>query len=268
MAKIQNDKYYTSPELAKYCVDKTKEIIGEDNIVEYVEPSAGSGVFLDYLDKPYLAYDIEPEDSRVTKADWLEVNLDYKKGRCIIGNPPFGNRNTLIVKFYKQAIQFCDYISFILPLSQLDNSNQLYHFDLIHSEDLGVQNYSGRKLHCCLNIYKRPTDGINEKKTYKLKCLKIEENRRTGHQINDNKDFDIGLCTFGTGIIGRIPEYVGQYAKEMYFKICDDTHREEILKILKTTDWEREVCNGTSGQQNLTQWQVCKYLKEQIPELE
>lgn len=54
MAKIQNDKYYTSPELAKYCVEKTKEIIGEDNITEYIEPSAGSGVFLDYLDKPYF----------------------------------------------------------------------------------------------------------------------------------------------------------------------------------------------------------------------
>ena len=27
MAKIQSDKYYTSPELAKYCVEKTKEII-------------------------------------------------------------------------------------------------------------------------------------------------------------------------------------------------------------------------------------------------
>ena len=81
MAKIQNDKYYTSPELAKYCVEKTKEIIGEDNITEYIEPSAGSGVFLDYLDKPYLAYDIEPEDNRIVKSDWLEVDLDYKKGR-------------------------------------------------------------------------------------------------------------------------------------------------------------------------------------------
>ena len=76
MAKIQNDKYYTSPDLAKYCVEKTKEIIGEDNITEYVEPSAGSGVFLNYLDKPYLAYDIEPEDDRVVKANWLEVNLE------------------------------------------------------------------------------------------------------------------------------------------------------------------------------------------------
>ena len=79
MAKIQNDKYYTSPDLAEYCVKKTREVIGEDNIIEYIEPSAGSGVFLDYLDKPYLAYDIEPEDDRVVKADWLGVDLDYKK---------------------------------------------------------------------------------------------------------------------------------------------------------------------------------------------
>ena len=79
MAKIQNDKYYTSPELAQYCVKKTKEIIGEDNITEYIEPSAGSGVFLDYLDKPYLAYDIEPEDERIIKQDWLTVDLDYIK---------------------------------------------------------------------------------------------------------------------------------------------------------------------------------------------
>ena len=64
IAKILNDKYYTSPELAEYCVKKTKEIIGEENITEYIEPSAGSGVFLDFLNKPYLAYDIKPEDIR------------------------------------------------------------------------------------------------------------------------------------------------------------------------------------------------------------
>ena len=58
MAKIQNDKYYTPPDLAKYVVDKTNEIIGKENITEYIEPAAGAGVFLDYLDKPYLAYDI------------------------------------------------------------------------------------------------------------------------------------------------------------------------------------------------------------------
>ena len=74
------DKYYTPSELAEYIVNKTKEIIGEQNITEYVEPSAGAGAFLDYLDKPYLAYDIEPEDSRVMKQDYLELELEYKRG--------------------------------------------------------------------------------------------------------------------------------------------------------------------------------------------
>ena len=55
MGKIPNDKYYTSPELAEYCVNKTKEIIGDENITEYLEPSAGSGVFLNYLPEGTLA---------------------------------------------------------------------------------------------------------------------------------------------------------------------------------------------------------------------
>src|SRR5574344_1113310 len=136
MAKIELDKYYTSPELAKYCVDKTKEIIGNENITEYIEPSAGSGVFLDYLDKPYLAYDIEPEDNRIVKQDYLNLDIKYRKGRCVIGNPPFGTRNTLSVRFYKKAVMISDYISFILPISQLNNNQQMYEFDLIYSKYL------------------------------------------------------------------------------------------------------------------------------------
>ena len=90
IAKIINDKYYTSPELAEYCVKKTEEIIGKENITEYLEPSAGNGVFINYLNNNYRLYDIEPEDIRIQKQDYLTLDLPYKKGRCIIGNPPFG----------------------------------------------------------------------------------------------------------------------------------------------------------------------------------
>ena len=65
--KLHLDKYYTKPKIANYVVEKTLEIIGEENITEFVEPSAGSGVFLDIFDKhnfDYLAYDIEPEDNK------------------------------------------------------------------------------------------------------------------------------------------------------------------------------------------------------------
>ena len=266
MSKIKNDKYYTSPKLAEYCVRKTKDSVGRENITEYVEPSAGSGVFLEYFDKPYIAYDIEPDNDKIIKADWLMVDLDYKAGRCIIGNPPFGNKNTLSVKFYKKSVQLCDYIAFILPISQFNNNQQMFEFDLIYSEDLGLQHYSDRDLHCCFNIYKRPTHGINKKKDYTLKDVTIKENRRTGQQI-DNNDYDIGICSFGSGIIGRVPSYVGQYAKEFYFKINNGILREKVIELIKTTDWEHDVCNGISGQTNLAQWQVYKYLKEKIPEL-
>ena len=268
MAKIELDKYYTSPNLAEYIANKTKEIIGEENITEYIEPSAGAGVFLNYLDKPYLAYDIEPENNNIIKQNFLTLDLEYKKGRCIIGNPPYGNKNTLSVQFFKQSIKFGDYIAFILPISQYKNNYQMYEFDLIYSEDLGLKHYTDRDLHCCFNIYKRPPNGLNKKPNYRLKDVEIKENRRTGQQIDNINNFDVAICSFGSGIIGRVPEYKGQYAKEFYFKIHNDKLKSKIIELIMTTDWELEVCNGISGQTNLAQWQVYKYIKEQIPEVQ
>lgn len=268
--KIKNDKYYTPKELAKYVVDKTIEIIGEENITEYIEPSAGAGVFLEFLDKPYLAYDIEPEGESIAKQDYLELELElgYKKGRCVIGNPPYGNKNTLSVQFYKKSIELGDYISFILPISQLNNNQQMYHFDLIHSEDLGKRKYTDRELQCCLNIFRRNKSGeLNKKPNYKLLDIKIVENRRSGRQIKNMDDYDIGICSFGSGIIGKIPKEKGQYAKEFYFKIYNESLKDEIIELITTTNWELDVCNGISGQTNLAQWQVYKYIKEQIPEI-
>ena len=262
MAKIQNDKYYTSPELAKYCVEKTKEIIGEDNITEYIEPSAGSGVFLDCLDKPYLAYDIEPEDERIVRADWLTVDLDYKKGRCVIGNPPFGNRNTLSVKFYKKSIDLCDYIAFILPISQFNNNQQMYEFNLIYSEDLGKRDYSDRVVHCCFNIYKKPSGQFNSKPNYKLKDIDIIEVRLNNKKVDR---YDFKIIAWGAGV-GRLLNNDEHYAKEFYITVNREDLKERVLNVLQTVDWVKEY--AMTATPNLLQWQVCKYLKEQIPELE
>lgn len=157
--KIPNDKYYTPSSLAEYCVSKTKEIIGEQNITEYLEPSGGAGVFLDFLPQGTYSCDIEPEDERVAQGDFLQLNLPYKQGRCIIGNPPYGSKGNLFTQFYNKACELGDYIAFILPISQYNNEVKLYRFDLIYSEDLGKREYSGINVHCCLNIYRRPSGG-------------------------------------------------------------------------------------------------------------
>ena len=268
MAKIINDKYYTSSDLAEYIVNKTKEIIGEENITEYIEPSAGSGVFLDYLNKPYLAYDIEPEDDRVVKQDWISVDLKYKKGRCVIGNPPFGIKNTLSVQFYNKSVDLSDYIAFILPISQYKNNQQMYKFDLIYSEDLGEKEYSDRTVHCCFNIYKRDVNGIKSKIKYKLNDVEIIEVRLNNKKV---EDFDLRLLAWGTGINnlplgGFLTNENKKYAKEFYVKIHNSKYKLKIIDILRNVDWVKEY--AMTATPNLLQWQVYKYIKEQIPEIE
>lgn len=265
MGKIVNDKYYTSQKLAKYCVKKTKEIVGNNNITEWIEPSGGNGVFLDFLPIGTYSCDIEPEDSRIEKMNYLYLELIYKKGRCIIGNPPFGNRNTLSVQFYKKSIELCDYIAFILPISQLDNNMQMYEFDMIYSENLGIKKYSDRYVHCCFNIYKRNPNGYNKKPNYKLSDIDIKEYRRGGKHNIDK--FDYAICTWGNSSCGKIPEYMGQYSQEHYFIINNDNVRDELINVIKNTDWANDVAPISCGSKKLQSWRIYRYLKEQIPEL-
>ena len=267
MAKIKNDKYYTPPDLAQYIVKKTNDVIGNNNITEYLEPSAGAGVFLDYLDKPYLAYDIEPEDDRVVKQDYLKLELEHKQGRCVIGNPPFGRGNSLSMAFYKKSIKLAEYIAFILPISQHKNNVQLYDYDLIYSEDLGKRTYSDIELHCCFNIYKRPEKGLNKKPNYKLKDINIVEYRRDGREIKVPDGYDYAMGSFGAGCVGKEVEHVGKYALECYFYINNNNLKDKIINVLKTTDW-KSLSKGISGTYRLPQWKIYKYIKEQIPEIQ
>lgn len=118
MSKIINDKYYTPIELANYCIDKCIEVIGLENIKDAIEPSCGNGSFFHHsVLKPSLGIDIKPEMSNAVIGDFLTYPLQYKVGRLIIGNPPFGNRLSLAQKFYKKSISVGDYIAFILPIS-------------------------------------------------------------------------------------------------------------------------------------------------------
>lgn len=270
MSKIVNDKYYTSIDLANYCWDKAIKIIGEENISEIIEPSCGDGAFYHHSKyAPHFGYDIEPECKfhNVIKADYLQQNITYLEGRLIIGNPPYGTRNTMSVKFYKQSIKCADYIAFILPISQLNNNQQMYEFDLIYSEDLGEKLYSNRKLQCCFNIYKRPKNGdLNSKPKYKLKDIQIIEYRRGGNTIIPT-GYDYAMGSFGAGCVGKPIDNIGQYALECYFYINNNELKQKILTILKETNW-KNIGKGISDTYRLPQWKIYKYIKEKIPEIE
>ena len=69
------DKFYTQNKVALTCVNFLKNTLSLDSNVIYLEPSAGSGSFLDFLDY-YVALDIVPEDDRITQQDFLEYKTD------------------------------------------------------------------------------------------------------------------------------------------------------------------------------------------------
>lgn len=240
MAKIFNDKYYTPIELSNRCWEIVDEIIGITNITDIIEPSCGNGSFFHSpLAKPNIGIDILPEfyGENIIKDDYLDINIEYKKGRLVIGNPPYGDKMLLAKKFYRKSIEIGDYIAFILPISQLNNNQSLFEFDLIHSIDLGERDYSGVKLHCCFNIYKRPINGIlNKRPSNKLKWVKIV--RQDSNNYDKITDYDIRFCYWGNGSAGKIIEDDSHYAGEYKIKVSNECpFRDEVISFIKEYDW-------------------------------
>ena len=112
------DKFYTQPSVAETCINITYKIIGENaKCYTYIEPSAGSGAFLDLLPLNTLGIDIFPPEERIDilKMDFLQWNPEKSQNIVVIGNPPFGKNASLALKFINHAARFASYIAFILP---------------------------------------------------------------------------------------------------------------------------------------------------------
>lgn len=260
-SKIYLDKYYTTPDLSKYCIDKTYEIIGKDNIRSIIEPSAGSGNFS--LQIPdCVAYDIDPEHNSIIKQNFLDLNCKYESGRLVIGNPPYGSKLNMAIKFFKKSVQICDFISFILPISQLNNKESMYEFDLIHSEDLGLQPYSGRNLHCCFNIYIRPTDGLNKKTFNKLSSVEII--RQDSLKYKKISNYDFRMCYWGNGSAGKLLCDNESYSSE-YKIIVKNGFKDQVESVFKTVNWFDEL--NCIAMLKIQQHHIHKILKKYIPSI-
>tara|TARA_B100000886_G_scaffold337020_1_gene296919 strand:+ start:160 stop:1272 length:1113 start_codon:yes stop_codon:yes gene_type:complete len=140
------DQFFTPVKTAKYCYDKFIEILNTYNDDEksytFIEPSAGDGRFLQLLpENRRIGMDIEPMNDEIIKQDYLNWKPTDNKKYSVIGNPPFGLRGQLALKFINHSSLFADYVCFILPqLFESDGKGvprkRVEGFNLIHSEKL------------------------------------------------------------------------------------------------------------------------------------
>lgn len=264
--KLHLDKYYTDLELAKYCIDKTYEVIGRENITEIIEPSAGNGSFSNQLD--CIAYDIEPEDDNIMNQDFLDLELSYMSGRLFIGNPPYGRSFRLGTSFYSKCCKYGDYISFILPIRQLNNSRHLHQFDLIYSEDLGEVEFSGKKVSCCLNIYRRPFGGkLNPRPKNKLKDITIIKKDPRSDKYDNTKKYDLRISAWGKPV-GRILNENDNLNMEFKIIINNVELKSEIINFFHNVDWVKETNQTLKNTNVITMTDIVTVIKKYITDIE
>jgi len=148
LARNTIDKYYTSELAVNACISNIRKHIDIQTTDIVIEPSAGNGSFIasikDLSENSYF-YDLEPDDSQITRQDYLQfdpteiLQSNPDKNIHIIGNPPFGRQSSLATRFIKKSCGFCNTISFILPRSFKKDSMKKHFpldFHLIYESDL------------------------------------------------------------------------------------------------------------------------------------
>lgn len=117
------DQFYTTKETAKYCYNETLKVLKSLDIKEdeyiFIEPSAGCCNFYSLLPKERrIGIDIDPKGAlknELIKQDYLTFIPDCKNKYIVVGNPPFGLRGNLALRFINHSFSFADVVAFILP---------------------------------------------------------------------------------------------------------------------------------------------------------
>jgi len=157
------DKYYTNKKIINICCKIFKKYIKIYKNDLIIEPSAGNGAFIPCIkNSNNLLFDIYPEHKLIIKKNFLTFNYNKikKKYNIIhaIGNPPFGKKSSLAIKFIKKCTEFCDSFSFILPRSFnkyfLQKSIPL-NFHLIKSYNLPNDSFGFPEIKCVFQIWKK-----------------------------------------------------------------------------------------------------------------
>ncbi len=117
------DQFFTTKAISNYCYKKTLEILQKLEI-EYkdhifIEPSAGCCNFFEILpSNKRIGIDIEPigalKNELITE-NYLNFFPPENGKYIVIGNPPFGLRGNLALRFINHSSAFADVVAFILP---------------------------------------------------------------------------------------------------------------------------------------------------------
>jgi hypothetical protein len=208
------DKFYTLPEYAKKCIDKTCELYDIARWDLIIEPSAGNGSFFNQIqsDKK-IGMDILPDNENIIKQDFFDYYpLPNKEAILVIGNPPFGRVSSLAIKFFNHSAKWATVIAFIIPRTfrKISVQNRLDdRFHLVYDEEIPNKPCCftpEMSVKCCFQIWEKKENKrvlVELPKTHSdWEFLKLGKRDSTG-QPTPPLNADFALRAYG-GKIGEI----------------------------------------------------------------
>lgn len=265
----EKDQFFTSKETALYCWNKSLEILKNYNVdiekYTFIEPSAGDGSFFNLLpEDKRIGIDIEPKTSNVLKKDFLQWRPETTNN-ITIGNPPFGLRGHLALKFINHAAEFSDFVIFILP--QLFDSNgkgncksRVKRLNLIHSESINPEFYypDGKivNVNVIFQVWSKhhKTTETKVNLTHLIKLYSLSDGGTPSTTRNKNRlhscDYYLSSTCFGKENMKLYFDFEDLPQRKGY-GIEVLRHKEEFDEIIKSINWSEVAFTSTNGAFNL-----------------
>jgi hypothetical protein len=278
----QKDQFFTPVETAKVCFDVFCEEIQKYGDTQtdftYIESSAGDGSFIKVLPaERTIAMDIEPMHATICEEDYLnwkpptnEKTQDIKY--VVMGNPPFGLRGHLALKFINHSYDFADYVCFILPqLFESDGKGvprkRVKGYNLIYSKKLDTKFYEPDKNELNINTILQIWSKHHMNEEYELKEI-IHEDMKiyslsdggTGSSTRNKNMIDccdvyLPSTCFGKDNVKCYHGFVDLPGKKGY-GIVFNKNKKDMIKRASTINWGEVAFLSTNSAYNLRTSQI------------
>lgn len=273
----EKDQFFTPENTAKYCYNKFIEIINQkgesEDIYKYIEPSAGSGNFLKLLPKNRrIGLDIESLLDEIEVQDFLEWKPNEECKFVTIGNPPFGLRGNLALRFINHASEFSDYVCFILPqLFESDGKGvprkRVKNLNLLHSEKINTLFISPDnkeiKVECIYQIWSKFHTNINyaikTSDDSSIKVYSLSDGGTPSTTRNKNMlyicDIYLSSTCFGKDNMIYYNSF-DELPRKKGYGIVFIKNKDESLEKFKNIDWSSIAFKSTNSAYNIRKSQI------------
>jgi hypothetical protein len=276
----EKDQFFTPNNTVQICYDIFKDKMDEleEDISEYtfVEPSAGAGAFLKVLPKDTIALDIEPQGDTIQRADYLDWTPPEDGKYIVFGNPPFGLRGNLALRFIRQSEKFADFVCFILPqLFESDGKGsprkRIKDYNLVHSQvidsSFNMPDGRGTKVNVVFQIWSKNHKNfeyeLRENTSDKIKIYSLSDggtpSTTRNKKMHDTCDIYLPSTCYGKENM-RIYSSFGSLPGKKGYGIVFLNDKGAMLSRARQIDWSDVAFLSTNSAYNLRTSKILEIL--------